>query len=48
MKRRLKKIQYRSDLVDGCLAVTVLSLDGWPQSGIAAAARLVGMERPRA
>ncbi|MFD8384868.1 transposase [Streptomyces sp. NPDC059679] len=27
VKRRLKKIQYRSDLVDGCLAATGLTLD---------------------
>ncbi|MGY1584745.1 hypothetical protein [Streptomyces sp. MN13] len=28
VKRRLKKIQYRRDLVDGCIAATGLSLDG--------------------
>lgn len=28
VKRRLKKIQYRPDLVDGCIAATGLSLDG--------------------
>ncbi|MGK3944938.1 hypothetical protein [Streptomyces sp. RP5T] len=28
VKRRLKEIQYRPDLVDGCTADTGLSLDG--------------------
>lgn len=28
VKRRLKGIQYRPDLVDGCIAATGLSLDG--------------------
>ncbi|MFF8513260.1 transposase [Streptomyces sp. NPDC015492] len=28
VKRRLKKIQYRPDLVDGCIAATGLGLDG--------------------
>ncbi|MFF3772634.1 transposase [Streptomyces sp. NPDC002232] len=28
VKRRLKKIQYPPDLVDGCIATTGLSLDG--------------------
>ncbi|MER5619275.1 transposase [Streptomyces sp. NPDC002215] len=28
VKRRLKKIQYRPSLVDGCIAATGLSLDG--------------------
>ncbi|WP_395358076.1 hypothetical protein ACHGLA_00445 [Streptomyces sp. YH02] len=27
VKRRLKKIQYRPDLVDGCIEATGLSLD---------------------
>ncbi|WP_329614867.1 transposase [Streptomyces brevispora] len=33
VKRRLKKIQYRSDLVDGCLAATGLTLDLWAKPG---------------
>jgi hypothetical protein len=28
VKRRLKQIQYRPDLVDGCLAGTGLTMDG--------------------
>jgi transposase len=32
VNRRLKGIQYRPDLVDGCIAATGLSLDGWPKS----------------
>jgi predicted TIM-barrel enzyme len=33
VKRRLKKIQHRPDLVDGCIAATGLKLDGRPTSG---------------
>ncbi|MFJ3214956.1 hypothetical protein ACIPLC_03415 [Kitasatospora sp. NPDC086801] len=32
VKRRLKQIQYRPDLVDGCLAGTGLIMDGRPAS----------------
>jgi len=29
VKRKLKKIQYRPHLVDGCLAATGLKLEPW-------------------
>ena len=28
-KRKLKKIQYRPDLIDGCLAGTGLTIEPW-------------------
>ncbi|MFD5084100.1 hypothetical protein ACFWOG_15855 [Kitasatospora sp. NPDC058406] len=30
VKHKLKQIQYRPHLVDGCLTGTKLTLDGWP------------------
>ena len=30
IKRKLKKIQYRPHLIDGCLAGTGLTLEPWP------------------
>ncbi|WJV49012.1 transposase [Streptomyces flavofungini] len=38
VKRRLKQIQYRPDLVDGCLTSTGLITDDWPASRIQAQA----------
>ncbi|WP_311319331.1 transposase [Streptomyces sp. PanSC19] len=38
VKRRLKQIQYRPDLVDGCLTNTGLITDDWPASRIQAQA----------
>ena len=29
VKRKLKKIQYRPDLIDGCLAETGLTIEPW-------------------
>jgi hypothetical protein len=29
IKRKLKKIQYRPHLIDGCLAATGLTLEPW-------------------
>lgn len=40
VKRRLKGIQYRPDLVDGCIAATGLSLDGWPKPGTGPGSRI--------
>jgi hypothetical protein len=29
VKRKLKKIQYRPDLINGCLAATGLTIEPW-------------------
>ena len=34
VKRKLKKIQYRPHLIDGCLAATGLAIQSWQQHAL--------------
>ena len=43
VKRKLKKIQYRPHLIDGCLAATGLKIEPWCGNPLTFRDRLVGI-----